>query len=304
MLGISAKNTASAATVATNQEAVQKKEEELEVLLSELDDCAKALERNRSKETAFDSEIVEKIQVYPSNFARLEVPITVDIISDYAFSGHVLDVINAANRSSVQIIMLENQRLHMQALQQSLAALVDVGTISPDNVDLSIGSMLKDIEDRLQQFAVDTVRCKAAFDITVDSANDRPSNGVVKKARKLFETYWTLVTDGALVPQELQSVLDGARYLKVSDDYHLFFTPFYVVALEQKKRSRIEMELVEYTAISLEAAESQISLGYGQECPAGATIIRQRWQYETVNGAPNRRYTKNQSYPSLSCPEK
>lgn len=285
-----------AAVVAKKQEALRKKEKELGVLLSKLDDCANALEQNQRKITAFDSEIIEKIIIYPNNFAHVETHITVDNAFDYAFAQQISDVFNIANEASTQIRMLENQRLHMKALQQAFADLVEDGAISPDNFALSIGSKLKDIEERLQQLEIDTTAYRAAFDIDGDNANERPSNAFVKKVRKLFDAYWTLVTEGALVPQELHPILDGAKSLQVADDYFLYFTPFYIVALEHKKRSRVVIELVEYTTISLEATESQISLGYGQECPEGATIIKERWQYETVNGAPNRRYTNNQSY--------
>ena len=270
--------------------------QEQEALLSKLDDCAKALECNRRKETAFDREIMEKMLVYPSNFSHLEIPFVSDAISAFAFTRQLSDVFNAAVNASAQIAMLENQRLHMQALQQTVAKLVDEGTISPDNVGLSIDSKLNDIEETLRQLAVDTAACQTAFGIADENASERPSTAVVKKAGKLFETCWTLISDGALVPQDLKATLDGARCLQVSDEYYLFFTPFYIVALELKKRSRIEIELVEYSAISMEAVETQIPLGYGQECPDGATIVSERWQYETVNGAPNRRYTNNQSY--------
>lgn len=290
------KITEGAAVVVKKQEALQKKEKELGVLLSKLDDCAKALEHNQRKVTTLDSQIVEKIIVYPTNFARVEAHITVHNAFDYAFAQQFSDVFNTANEASVQIRMFDNQRLHMQALQQALVELVEGGAISPDTCALSIGSKLKDIEERIQQLEIDTTACRAAFDIDGDNTNERPYNTLVKKIRKLFDAYWTLMTEGALVPQGLQPVLDGARSLQVSADYFLYFTPFYIVALEHKKRSRVVMELVEYTAISLEAVESQISLGYGQECPEGATIIRERWKYETVNGAPNRRYTNNQSY--------
>ena len=293
---LESKATETAAAVAKEREALQKKEQEQEALLYKLGDCVKALECNRRKETAFNNEMMEKLLDYPSNFSHLEMLFASNAISEFAFTRQISDAFNAAVKASAQIAMLEKQRLHMQALQQAVTKLAGEGTISLDNVDQSIDSKLSDIEETLRQLAADTVACQIAFDIADEKTNEKPSTVVVKKARKLFEDFWTLISDGVLVPQNLKATLDGARCLRISDEYYLFFTPFYIVALELKKRSRIEIELVEYSAISMEVVETQIPLDYGQECPDGATIISERWQYETVNGAPNRRYANNQSY--------
>lgn len=290
------KTVAANDTVAKKRDALEKKEKELEVLLSKFDDCTKALECNRRKEASFDEAVMDRIQIYPSNFSCLETSFAVNAISEYAFVRQIADAFNTAISASSQIAMLENQRLHMQALQQAIAELVEEGTISSENIDPALSIKQTGIEERLHSLAVDIAACQAAFGIADENASKSPSTAVVKKARKLFESYWTFVSDGALEPQDLPAALDGVRCLQLFGKRYLCFTPFYIVALEFKKSSCIEIELVKYAAISMEAVESHIALDYGQGCPDGATIIGERWQYETINGTPDRRYANNRSH--------
>lgn len=137
----------------------------------------------------------------------------------------------------------------------------------------------------------------SGFTITITNASiTNKKADIVKKAQKLFDVFWSHISDGISIPEELRIVLDGAKCVQVSASCYLCFTPFYVFAIEVRKNKAAQIKLLQYLDISLEMDAQQVSLDFGVPCPAGATVVAEHWKHETVSGTPNRRYTNNPTY--------
>ncbi len=125
-------------------------------------------------------------------------------------------------------------------------------------------------------------------------------NGFLKKVNRSFESFWKKTTTGGIIPYEFFPFSTEGHCLNVNDDIYLWFNPFYVLYIKVDKKNMITVNVLQYSDLSLNLCETNIALKYGQECPKGATIVAERWQYENANGTKNLRYKTNNKYYIVS----
>lgn len=137
------------------------------------------------------------------------------------------------------------------------------------------------------------------FDYSQEKA-DGKTKAFLKKADRSFELFWKKLTDGSIMPVDIMPFATIGHCLQTKESCYLWFNPFYVLSIKIDKKDFVNVCVYKYSDISFNMCDTNVTLGYGKECPAGATIVSERWQYENANGSKSLRYKNNQKYYIVS----